>query len=87
VSPDITNRIVPPIAIKIAVGTKILSTCNFVNCLEFEYNEPSDVSVFSQVNSLIRSTIEKFGSESIDILVNNAGVAFNKRLVDTSEQE
>jgi 3-oxoacyl-[acyl-carrier protein] reductase len=46
-----------------------------------------DVSVSSQVNSLIRSTIEKFGSETIDILVNNAGVAFNKRLVDTSEQE
>src|ERR687891_624429 len=46
-----------------------------------------DVSVSSQVNSLIRSTIEKFGSETIDILVNNAGVAFNKRLVDTSEPE
>lgn len=46
-----------------------------------------DVSVSSQVDSLIRSTIEKFGSETIDILVNNAGVAFNKRLVDTSEQE
>jgi 3-oxoacyl-[acyl-carrier protein] reductase len=46
-----------------------------------------DVSVASQVNSLIRSTIEKFGSETIDILVNNAGVAFNKRLGDTSEQE
>ena len=46
-----------------------------------------DVSVSSQVNSLIKSTIEKFGSETIDILVNNAGVAFNKRLVDTSEQE
>jgi 3-oxoacyl-[acyl-carrier protein] reductase len=46
-----------------------------------------DVSVSSQVNSLIRKTIEKFGSETIDILVNNAGVAFNKRLVDTSEQE
>jgi 3-oxoacyl-[acyl-carrier protein] reductase len=46
-----------------------------------------DVSVFSQVDSLMRSTIEKFGSETIDILVNNAGVAFNKKLVDTSEQE
>ncbi len=31
-----------------------------------------DVSVSSQVDSLIRSTIEKFGSETIDILVNNA---------------
>jgi 3-oxoacyl-[acyl-carrier protein] reductase len=46
-----------------------------------------DVSVPSQVGSLITKTIEKFGSETIDILVNNAGVAFNKRLVDTSEQE
>jgi 3-oxoacyl-[acyl-carrier protein] reductase len=46
-----------------------------------------DVSISSQVDSLIRSTIEKFGSETIDILVNNAGIAFNKRLVDTSEQE
>jgi 3-oxoacyl-[acyl-carrier protein] reductase len=46
-----------------------------------------DVSVFSQVDSLMRSTIEKFGSETIDILVNNAGVAFNKKLVDISEQE
>jgi 3-oxoacyl-[acyl-carrier protein] reductase len=46
-----------------------------------------DVSVSSQVNSVIRSTAEKFGSETIDILVNNAGVAFNKRLMDTSEQE
>jgi 3-oxoacyl-[acyl-carrier protein] reductase len=46
-----------------------------------------DVSVSSQVNSLIRKTVEKFGSETIDILVNNAGVAFNKRLADTSEQE
>jgi NAD(P)-dependent dehydrogenase (short-subunit alcohol dehydrogenase family) len=42
-----------------------------------------DVSVSSQVNSLIRSTVEKFGSEIIDILVNYAAVAFNKRLVDT----
>jgi 3-oxoacyl-[acyl-carrier protein] reductase len=46
-----------------------------------------DVGVLSQVDSLIRSTLEKFGSETIDILVNNAGVAFNKKLVDTSEQE
>lgn len=44
-----------------------------------------DVSMSYQVNSLIRLTIEKFGN--IDILVNNAGVAFNKKLVDTSEKE
>jgi 3-oxoacyl-[acyl-carrier protein] reductase len=46
-----------------------------------------DVSIPSQVNSLVRSTIEKFGSKTIDILVNNAGVAFNKKLIDTSEEE
>lgn len=44
-----------------------------------------DVSMSYQVNSLIRLTVEKFGN--IDILVNNAGVAFNKKLVDTSEKE
>src|ERR671930_1845395 len=46
-----------------------------------------DVSIPSQVNSLVRSTIEKFGSKTIDILVNNAGVAFNRKLLDTSEEE
>ena len=46
-----------------------------------------DVSIPSQVNSLVRSTIEKFGNKTIDILVNNAGVAFNKKLIDTSEEE
>src|SRR5215217_3896611 len=39
-----------------------------------------DVSIFSQVNSLVKSA-EKFGSKTIDILVNNAGVAFNKKLM------
>src|SRR5919198_587020 len=46
-----------------------------------------DVSIPSQVNSLVKSAIEKFGSKTIDILVNNAGVAFNKKLIDTSEEE
>ena len=46
-----------------------------------------DVSISSQVDSVIKSTIEKFGSSTIDILVNNAGVAFNRRLIDTSEEE
>jgi 3-oxoacyl-[acyl-carrier protein] reductase len=32
-----------------------------------------DVSIPSQVNSLVKLTIEKFGSNTIDILVNNAG--------------
>jgi 3-oxoacyl-[acyl-carrier protein] reductase len=46
-----------------------------------------DVSISSQVNSLVGSAVDRFGSESIDILVNNAGVAFDKKLVDTSEDE
>jgi 3-oxoacyl-[acyl-carrier protein] reductase len=46
-----------------------------------------DVSISSEVNSLVKSAIEKFGSNSIDILVNNAGVAFNTKLIDTSEEE
>src|ERR671936_2761420 len=46
-----------------------------------------DVSIPSQVNSLVKSAMEKFGSKTIDILVNNAGVAFNKKLIDTSEEE
>jgi 3-oxoacyl-[acyl-carrier protein] reductase len=46
-----------------------------------------DVSVSSQVDSLIKTTIDRFGNDSIDILVNNAGVAFNKKIIDTSEEE
>src|SRR5918996_4709709 len=46
-----------------------------------------DVSISSQVISVVKSAIDKFGSESMDILVNNAGVAFNKKLIDTSEEE
>jgi|SRR5918994_6651999 3-oxoacyl-[acyl-carrier protein] reductase len=46
-----------------------------------------NVSISSQVNSLIKSAVDRFGSESIDILVNNAGVAFDKKLVDISEDE
>ena len=46
-----------------------------------------DVRISSQVNSLVQSTADKFGSETIDILVNNAGVAINKKLLDTSEDE
>ena len=46
-----------------------------------------DVSIPSEVNCLVKSAIEKFGSNSIDILVNNAGVAFNRKLIDTSEEQ
>ena len=46
-----------------------------------------DVSIPAEVNSLVKLAIEKFGSSTIDILVNNAGVAFNRKLIDTSEEE
>jgi 3-oxoacyl-[acyl-carrier protein] reductase len=46
-----------------------------------------DVRVSAQVNSLVQSAVDRFESESIDILVNNAGVAFDKKLLDTSEEE
>jgi 3-oxoacyl-[acyl-carrier protein] reductase len=46
-----------------------------------------DVSVSSQVDSLVQSAVDKFGSETIDILVNNAGVAFDKKLLNTLEDE
>ena len=46
-----------------------------------------DVRESSQVNALVQSAADKFGIDTIDILVNNAGVAFDKKLVDTSEDE
>lgn len=44
-----------------------------------------DVGVASDVDKLVKSTVERFGG--VDILVNNAGVAILKQLVDTTEQE
>ena len=44
-----------------------------------------DVSKASEVDYLVKSTVEKF--KNIDILVNNAGIAYVKKLVDTSEDE
>jgi 3-oxoacyl-[acyl-carrier protein] reductase len=46
-----------------------------------------DVSIASQVISAVSLAVDKFGWETIDVLVNNAGVAFNKKLIETSEQE
>jgi 3-oxoacyl-[acyl-carrier protein] reductase len=46
-----------------------------------------NISNSSQVTSLITLALDKFGSESVEILVNNAGVAFDKKLIDTSEEE
>src|SRR5919205_2043054 len=44
-----------------------------------------DVSKASEVDYLVKSTVEKF--RSIDILVNNAGIVYVKKLIDTSEEE
>lgn len=46
-----------------------------------------DVSIASQVISAVNLAVDKFGWETIDVLVNNAGIAFNKKLIETSEQE
>ena len=46
-----------------------------------------DDRISSQVNSLVQSAADKFGSETRDILVNNAGVTIDKKLLDTSEDE
>jgi 3-oxoacyl-[acyl-carrier protein] reductase len=44
-----------------------------------------DVSISSQVNDLIKESLNKFGH--IDALINNAGITYVKKLVDTTEQE
>ena len=44
-----------------------------------------DVSIASQVNTLVKETVTKFGS--IEILVNNAGIFTVKKLVETTENE
>ena len=46
-----------------------------------------DVSIASQVISAVNLAVDKFGWETINVLVNNAGVAFNKKLIETSERE
>ena len=44
-----------------------------------------DVSNSMEVDSLVKSTVDKFGG--LDILINNAGIVFIKKLVNTSEWE
>jgi len=45
----------------------------------------ADVTKFSQVNDMVKKTLEKFGQ--VDVLVNNAGILVVKSLVDTTEKE
>jgi 3-oxoacyl-[acyl-carrier protein] reductase len=44
-----------------------------------------DVGISSEVDYLIKSTIEKF--KYINVLINNAGIVYIKKLIDTSEEE
>jgi 3-oxoacyl-[acyl-carrier protein] reductase len=70
--------------------SEISSAAEYINKLTGNSNTLGivcDVSIPSQVNSLVKLTMEKFGSDTIDVLVNNAGVAFNRKLINTSEEE
>jgi 3-oxoacyl-[acyl-carrier protein] reductase len=45
----------------------------------------ADVSKSSEVDALVRETLDRFGR--VDILVNNAGVMFTKGVLETTEDE
>ena len=44
-----------------------------------------DVSVSSQVNSLVNDILETYGG--LDVLINNAGITYVKKLIDTTEEQ
>ena len=44
-----------------------------------------DVSVYSEVNTLVKEALEIYGR--IDILINNAGITYVKKLIDTTEEQ
>ena len=44
-----------------------------------------DVSISSQVNSLVNEALEIYGR--VDVLINNAGVSYVEKLIDTSEKQ
>jgi 3-oxoacyl-[acyl-carrier protein] reductase len=44
-----------------------------------------DVSVSSQVNTLVNEALEIYGR--VDILINNAGVSYVRKLIDTTEEQ
>jgi 3-oxoacyl-[acyl-carrier protein] reductase len=44
-----------------------------------------DVSVSSQVNSLVKEALEIYGR--VDVLINNAGITYVKKLIDTTEEQ
>lgn len=44
-----------------------------------------DVSISSQVNTLVNNALEIYGR--IDVLINNAGITYVKKLIDTTEEQ
>jgi 3-oxoacyl-[acyl-carrier protein] reductase len=44
-----------------------------------------DVSVYSEVNTLVKEALEIYGR--IDVLINNAGITYVKKLIDTTEEQ
>jgi 3-oxoacyl-[acyl-carrier protein] reductase len=44
-----------------------------------------DVSISSQVNTLVNDALETYGR--IDVLINNAGITYVKKLIDTTEEQ
>ncbi len=44
-----------------------------------------DVSVYSEVNTLVKDALEIYGR--IDVLINNAGITYVKKLIDTTEEQ
>jgi 3-oxoacyl-[acyl-carrier protein] reductase len=44
-----------------------------------------DVSVYSEVNTLVKDALEIYGR--IDVLINNAGISYVKKLIDTTEEQ
>ena len=44
-----------------------------------------DVSVSSQVNSLVNETMANYGR--LDVLINNAGISYVEKLIDTTEEQ
>jgi 3-oxoacyl-[acyl-carrier protein] reductase len=68
------------------IKEKIIATKNGADDDDRILGIKCDVSRSSEVDYLIKSTIEK-KFKSIHILVNNAGIVYVKKLIDTSEEE
>ncbi len=68
------------------LGSRIIRISFEKDIEELRYNDLSpDFIIPSDVNSLVKSTIDKFGR--VDILINNAGFLIYKNLINTSDKE